>query len=226
MPEGNGTPDKWADLVELERRQVADALKDSDPVRIPISAVHDNLDQEVIRVTCDRLKLRLVEHLANVESRHAWVAPFGIAVTTLAALLTSDFKDLLGIGKAVWQALFLLVFLASFGWLVVSWLKLPAAESIDDVVDSLRHPVEPNPIPPAVAQGAAMQGAPQPVTAVMDDSSRAARAGYVVGQRVRHRHFGDGVVTNMDGDALAVRFDSTGETKTMLAGYAPLSRLT
>lgn len=126
-----------------EKTQVVEALATA-PV-IHVSAVHDNLDQEVIRVTCDRLKLRLADHLRKVENRRAWLAPLGIAVTTLGALCTTDFKDFLGIGKDVWHAVFLLSFLGSALWLAVVLFRLPRSESIDDVVNSLR--TEPPPVP-------------------------------------------------------------------------------
>lgn len=123
---------------EATRRAIIAALRNYNPPRIRVSAVHDNLDQEVIQVTCDGLKIRLTEHLQNVESRRSWIAPAGIVATTLAALCTTEFKDVLGLTKATWQAIFVMAFLAGTAWLAVTLIKRRKAETIDDVIDSLR----------------------------------------------------------------------------------------
>jgi DNA helicase-2/ATP-dependent DNA helicase PcrA len=45
------------------------------------------------------------------------------------------------------------------------------------------------------------------------------------GDEVDHKTFGRGVITNVDGDALFIRFSRTGETKKLVQGYAPLVKL-
>jgi len=56
--------------------------------------------------------------------------------------------------------------------------------------------------------------------------SSAARTGkFEVGDIVDHKTFGRGIVQAVKGDALAIRFERTGETKKLLAGYAPLVKV-
>jgi DNA helicase-2/ATP-dependent DNA helicase PcrA len=43
-----------------------------------------------------------------------------------------------------------------------------------------------------------------------------------VGDQVDHKIFGRGVVVQVDGDALHIRFSKSGETKKLLKGYAPI----
>ena len=48
---------------------------------------------------------------------------------------------------------------------------------------------------------------------------------FEVGDRVDHKTFGRGVVSQVDGDVLFIRFDRSGDTKKLLKGYAPLVRV-
>jgi len=42
---------------------------------------------------------------------------------------------------------------------------------------------------------------------------------------VDHKAFGRGRVMSVNGDALEIKFDRTGETKKLLVGYAPIVKL-
>jgi DNA helicase-2/ATP-dependent DNA helicase PcrA len=48
---------------------------------------------------------------------------------------------------------------------------------------------------------------------------------FEVGDTVDHKAFGTGVVTALEGDKLTVRFARTGESKTLLLGYAPIVKV-
>ena len=48
---------------------------------------------------------------------------------------------------------------------------------------------------------------------------------FAVGDLVDHKAFGRGRVVTVNGDALAIRFDRTGETKKLLVGYAPIVKI-
>ena len=45
------------------------------------------------------------------------------------------------------------------------------------------------------------------------------------GDVIDHKTFGRGVVRAVNGDALEIRFDRTGETKKLLVGYAPIVKI-
>ncbi|MDR1082807.1 MAG: hypothetical protein LBL27_02940, partial [Coriobacteriales bacterium] len=49
---------------------------------------------------------------------------------------------------------------------------------------------------------------------------------FAPGDMVDHKTFGKGEVITVDGETLNVRFTKTGQTKTLLQGYAPLVKLT
>ncbi|MCL2503781.1 MAG: ATP-binding domain-containing protein, partial [Coriobacteriia bacterium] len=48
---------------------------------------------------------------------------------------------------------------------------------------------------------------------------------FSVGDIVDHKVFGKGTVLGIEGDALTIRFDRTGDTKKLLMGYAPIVKL-
>ncbi|MCR5846131.1 MAG: UvrD-helicase domain-containing protein [bacterium] len=57
-------------------------------------------------------------------------------------------------------------------------------------------------------------------------SSRRERGSdFSVGDKVDHKVFGRGVVVKVEGDALSVEFERTGETKRLLAGLAPIVKI-
>lgn len=67
--------------------------------------VFDNLDQNIIRITEDKMKLILIENFKKIEDKKAWVSPFGIFIALLVVFLTTEkFKDFLYIPAAVWEA--------------------------------------------------------------------------------------------------------------------------
>ena len=84
----------------------------------PIVKNYDNLSQEVIRVTKDKLKLALMEHLTHVDAKFRWIKPLGFSTTILLALLTTDFKDRFYLEKTLWQGMFLFIFLIVIGWFI------------------------------------------------------------------------------------------------------------
>ena len=244
-PENEGSP-----LDETRTKQLADALSSSPRLTIPISAFHDNIDQEIITVTCDRLKLRLLEHLGNVEGRRAWFAPLGVLLTTLAALLTASFTTFLGVDGAIWHAVFIMSMAGSAVWLMVSLLRLPKRETVDDVVDSLRHsreqtspsalmapPPQPPTVPPepeSLPRKLARDAAPtrQTIQAKKADRATATKSheapsypklSLCAGDTVIHKTFGRGAVTVVEGDRITVEFDQPFGTKTLLDGFAPMA---
>jgi hypothetical protein len=109
------------------------------PISIDVKGVHQNVSQEMIIVTEDKVRLCLTNYLAKLEKRQAWLAPFGILVATVGALVTADFKmTRLGLDGPVWQAVFVMTAGLSLIWLVRCLSQLVGAVSIDDVIRDLK----------------------------------------------------------------------------------------
>jgi hypothetical protein len=107
-------------------------------IEAPIREVHSNLDQEVIQITEDKLRLVLNEHLGHVSERQGWIAPLGLLVAVITTLVTSTFRDI-GLKAPTWEAIFWIVGVASFGWLIRAVIRAFQAPSVDDVVERVKN---------------------------------------------------------------------------------------
>ncbi len=48
---------------------------------------------------------------------------------------------------------------------------------------------------------------------------------FAQGDKVSHKTFGPGVVLDLDGDMIKIKFDRTGEVKRLMVGYAPITKI-
>ncbi len=88
------------------------------------SNVHENLSQDVVITTTDRLKLALLEYQKVLNARSGWIAPASVFLSILAAIVAADFKDALGISKDQWRSGFLLALLLCGLWLAHSLIQV------------------------------------------------------------------------------------------------------
>jgi hypothetical protein len=106
-------------------------------VQAPTKVVHSNLDQEIIQITEDRLRLVLKDHLELLEEKKAWHAPLGVLIAIVAAFVTADFRDAY-FKAATWQAVFLITGILSSIWLFNAIYRAATSPSIDDVVSKIK----------------------------------------------------------------------------------------
>ena len=107
-------------------------------IQAPVKVVHSNLDQEIIQVTEDKLRLVLKEHIAQIEEKKAWVAPLGILITVVTAFSTSAFKEA-GFKAATWEAIFVITGLLSLIWLIKTLYAAWKMPSIEDIVEKIKN---------------------------------------------------------------------------------------
>lgn len=106
-------------------------------IQAPTKSVHSNLDQEIIQITEDRLRLVLKDHLELVEEKKAWHAPLGVLIAIVAAFVTADFRE--AYFKAeTWQAVFLITGILSLIWLIKTIYRSATSPSIDDIVSKIK----------------------------------------------------------------------------------------
>lgn len=72
------------------------------------SVVYENLEQDIIITTGDKVRLILEEFKDNVKAEIDWATPVGIFITILATLVTTDFKKFINIEAYVWKALYII----------------------------------------------------------------------------------------------------------------------
>lgn len=110
-------------------------------VQAPIRMVHSNLDQEIIQITEDKLRLVLKEHIELVERRKEWIAPLGVLMAVVTAFVTSTFRDAY-LKAATWEAVFLVTGVLSAAWLVRSIRLAFLSPSADDLVQKIKNKSE------------------------------------------------------------------------------------
>jgi len=106
-------------------------------IQAPTKIVHSNLDQEIIQITEDRLRLVMKDHLEEIEDKRAWHTPLGVLIAIIAAFVTADFRD--AYFKAeTWQAVFLITGVLSLFWLIKTIFKAAKSPTIDDIVSKIK----------------------------------------------------------------------------------------
>ena len=98
-----------------------------------IIQVNKNTNQKLIVVTQDKTLLCLKRNLAKLGKKE-WVAPLSTVTTLLIALITSNFKEALGLGPAEWRAIFIVSAFITTGWLAHCIRKALHARNFNDVV--------------------------------------------------------------------------------------------
>ena len=129
-------PEAVSDLALLQ--PIEEALSVEMASRTDVSL---NLQQELLAMPADRLRLHLRDYEELVRTRTSWQAPAGILVSLVAALVASDFKDI-GLEAATWEALFILVAICSVWFLGRALIHAYRARSrgndIETLVERLR----------------------------------------------------------------------------------------
>jgi hypothetical protein len=105
--------------------------------KVEITAVHGDLTQQVVQITLDKLCLVLHRHVEKSTRSRDWIAPAGVLLSILLTFASTTFRDNV-LSAATWSAVFLLLAIASAGWLVVTLLRLRRAETIDQLVERIK----------------------------------------------------------------------------------------
>lgn len=101
---------------------------------------HKNVKQELVITTVDKLKLCLIDHKEYLRSRREWIGSLGLLVALLATLVAADFKSVLGLDAATWEALFLLSAILTGAvtiLLVVRAIRTLKEGGIDSLIDKI-----------------------------------------------------------------------------------------
>ena len=121
---------------ELDRPEPGGIFRN--PESVEVATVHGNTAQELVLITVDRLRLRLVEHSDTIRRRNSWLAPVGIFVPVLVALLTAEFQHVV-FSPHTWKAVFIIVGALSFGWLLYELWRTWHAPSMDDLIEKIKN---------------------------------------------------------------------------------------
>lgn len=105
--------------------------------------VHKNVKQDIIITTSDKLKLVLIASKEAITSQRDWWTPAGILLAIIIVFCTADFKNSLGISKDVWHAIFIILGVLCFAWLLRCLYKLIKTWG-DDNLDKIIAKIKPS----------------------------------------------------------------------------------
>lgn len=106
---------------------------------VQIVDVHVNVDQEIIQITEDKLRLILKDHLHSLTHKGGWIAPFGLLVSIVTTFCTAKFDTFIGLGSDFWRALFTLVAVVSVFWLVVAIKRGREVLTLDELINKVKN---------------------------------------------------------------------------------------
>jgi hypothetical protein len=107
--------------------------------QIEISTIHTNTELTLIQITEDKLRLELLGHLSRVEKKNRWQIPLGVLLALVPVVLTSEFKDVIGVSSATWRAFFMFAIAGSFFWLAVSIPRVWQPATLDGLVERIKN---------------------------------------------------------------------------------------
>ena len=99
--------------------------------------IYSNLNQHIIYITEDRLKLCLIENLRKIEKKYSWIAPLGILIAIITTCVTATFKDNI-LSSQTWETTFIIGGIATFIWLIVALKHAFVKINLDHVISDIK----------------------------------------------------------------------------------------
>ena len=99
--------------------------------------VHANVTQELIIITEDRMHLWLREVMLRARKQFEWIAPLSLTIAITLTLTTTSFKKLL-LTAETWHAIFIIVDIISFCWLIASLRHLRRPVDLAEEISTLK----------------------------------------------------------------------------------------
>lgn len=106
---------------------------------VEVVDIHVNVDQEIIQITEDKLRLILKDYLDSLTLSGGWVAPFSLLISIITTFCTAKFDSFVGLGPDFWKSTFSLVGLISFVWLIIAMLKSRKTLTLDEFINKVKN---------------------------------------------------------------------------------------
>lgn len=103
------------------------------------NTLYENVSSDQIRITEDKLKLKLEKFEKSIKSSNRWLTWLGIFLTAVAALNTASFVEALGISGHTWETIFTITAIIALLGLLFSPIRYYSNKmSIDDFIDECK----------------------------------------------------------------------------------------
>jgi hypothetical protein len=106
---------------------------------VEVTKIHSNLNQEVIKITVDKLRLILKEYLYLMERKKEWEAPLFNVITLIVVLITTTPKQVY-FSADTWEAIFIIALLLSIAWFIksVRYTFNSNSLSVEELVEKMK----------------------------------------------------------------------------------------
>ena len=101
-----------------------------------INATYINIGQDLIITTDLKVRPVLENGLRQAGRNREWFAPAGMLMTLVGSLVNSTFRDLV-LSKYTWEALYVLLAIVCFGWLIKSAIDAWNCPSKDELISNM-----------------------------------------------------------------------------------------
>ena len=98
----------------------------------------NNVSSDIIRITEDKLRLKVADFEKSVVHCYDWVGSVGIVITIALALLTTDFKDRFGLKAETWNAIFFIILIVAIAYGIYTIIKPFNRKTIDEFISDLK----------------------------------------------------------------------------------------
>ena len=103
------------------------------------STLYTNVACDQIKIAEDKLKLKLIKHLAKVKKSRDWITYLGIFLTSGSPIVTADFKSFWLLNSVQVETFFKLVTLGSALMFIKSvWYALFNRTDVDKIVEDFK----------------------------------------------------------------------------------------
>jgi hypothetical protein len=103
------------------------------------SEVDLDLGRRIIGVEEEKLHIRLMTALKNMERKREWTAPLGVFFTASLAVTSATFRSFLSIDGSTWKAFFMLSAIGSLCWFIVAVIKSLKSKSVEELIEYIKH---------------------------------------------------------------------------------------
>lgn len=118
--------------TELDGMLVDVAKSIVDDTRVTV-----NVSQDVHVTTREKIYIALTKSLPSYVGVGSVIGPLGIFLAVFVGIVTANFRDVFGVKREMWEALFVIAAIASFVWFIHSMIRYFKRKSIDDVVNAI-----------------------------------------------------------------------------------------
>jgi len=107
--------------------------------KVQVKGVHPNVEQEVILITEDKVRLCLNENFHRAARSKQWATVSGMILTLLLTLTTAQFRDFGGLSSQEWRGVMIAALVLSIAWFAVTVRWAAKSPTIETIVEELKE---------------------------------------------------------------------------------------